>query len=54
MVNTIEKVTAFVTREVESGHELLLFEHPNAGIQIPAGTVNPEETPEEAGRREVA
>jgi len=49
----IEKVTAFVTRTTEQGLELLLLEHPFAGIQIPAGTVE-EETPEEAVLREVA
>ena len=49
----IEKVTAFVTRPTEAGLELLLLEHPFAGIQIPAGTVE-DETPEEAVLREVA
>jgi 8-oxo-dGTP pyrophosphatase MutT (NUDIX family) len=49
----IEKVTAFVTRATEAGLELLLLEHPFAGIQIPAGTVE-NETPEEAVLREVA
>ena len=36
---TAEKVTAFVTRKTTQGTELLLFEHPRAGIQLPAGTV---------------
>jgi 8-oxo-dGTP pyrophosphatase MutT (NUDIX family) len=54
MSKRIEKVTAFVTRNTGNELELLLFEHPNAGIQIPAGTVNPGETPEEAAVREVA
>ena len=49
----IEKVTAFITRPTDEGLELLLLEHPFAGIQIPAGTVE-EETPEEAVLREVA
>ena len=49
----IEKVTAFVTRPTEEGLDLLLLEHPFAGIQIPAGTVE-DETPEEAALREVA
>ncbi|MCE5314618.1 MAG: NUDIX domain-containing protein [Armatimonadota bacterium] len=35
----LEKVTAFVTRDTEHGPQLLLFEHPVAGIQLPAGTV---------------
>jgi 8-oxo-dGTP pyrophosphatase MutT (NUDIX family) len=54
MVTAIEKITAFVTRETVSGIDLLLFEHPYAGIQIPAGTVNQGETPLEAALREVA
>lgn len=49
----IEKVTAFVTRETDHGVELLLFKHPYAGIQIPAGTVEPGESPEKAVIREV-
>jgi 8-oxo-dGTP pyrophosphatase MutT (NUDIX family) len=48
----LEKVTVFVTRLAPHGHELLLFEHPNAGIQIPAGTVEPNESPEAAAIRE--
>ncbi len=39
MPQIIEKLTAFVTRPTSNGYELLLFEHPTAGIQIPAGTV---------------
>ena len=48
----IEKVTAFVTRVVNSRRELLLFQHPYAGIQIPAGTVELGEAPEAAAIRE--
>ena len=48
MSKVIEKVTAFITRETEYGCQLLLFEHPFAGIQIPAGTVEPSESPEKA------
>ncbi len=54
----IEKVTAFITRPSADGrpsaegHDLLLFEHPYAGIQIPAGTVEEGETPEAAAFRE--
>jgi 8-oxo-dGTP pyrophosphatase MutT (NUDIX family) len=53
MSNAIQKVTAFVTRPTTEGLELLLLEHPYAGIQIPAGTVE-DESPEEAVLREVA
>jgi 8-oxo-dGTP pyrophosphatase MutT (NUDIX family) len=38
MSATAEKVTAFVTRSGAQGSELLLFAHPRAGIQLPAGT----------------
>ena len=48
----IEKVTAFITRQSKNGDDLLLFEHPHAGIQIPAGTVEDGETPEQAVLRE--
>jgi 8-oxo-dGTP pyrophosphatase MutT (NUDIX family) len=50
----LEKVTAFVTRSSPGGDDLLLFEHPNAGIQIPAGTVEAGEAPAEAVLREAA
>lgn len=54
MPRIVDKVTAFITRQSEDGHDLLLFQHPNAGIQIPAGTVEDGEIPEEAVIREVA
>ncbi|OGO27546.1 MAG: hypothetical protein A2136_06940 [Chloroflexi bacterium RBG_16_54_11] len=49
---TIHKVTCFVTRKGSRGNELLLFRHPSAGIQIPAGTVEINEDPLSAARRE--
>lgn len=52
MPKTVDKVTAFITRPSQRGTELLLFEHPNAGNQIPAGTVEAGETPEQAVVRE--
>ena len=48
----VRKVTAFVTRTGARGDELLLFRHPFAGVQIPAGTVDDGETVEEAAVRE--
>jgi 8-oxo-dGTP pyrophosphatase MutT (NUDIX family) len=54
MPGIVEKVTAFITRESRAGPELLLFEHPYAGIQIPAGTVEEGEQPAEAALREAA
>jgi 8-oxo-dGTP pyrophosphatase MutT (NUDIX family) len=50
---TVEKVTAFITRQQEDTKELLLIRHPNAGIQFPAGTVKKGETVEEALKREI-
>jgi 8-oxo-dGTP pyrophosphatase MutT (NUDIX family) len=47
-----EKVTAFVTRESPRGVELLLFEHPHAGFQLPAGTVEASEPHAAAAARE--
>jgi 8-oxo-dGTP pyrophosphatase MutT (NUDIX family) len=52
MTSTIHKVTCLITRTSSLGSELLLFKHPNAGIQIPAGTVEPGEEIEPAARRE--
>jgi 8-oxo-dGTP pyrophosphatase MutT (NUDIX family) len=52
MEQMVGKVTAFVTRESERGRELALLEHPYAGIQIPAGTVEVGETPAQAVMRE--
>ena len=49
---TLEKVTAFITRHRGDRTDLLLFRHPHAGIQIPAGTVEPSERPEDAALRE--
>jgi 8-oxo-dGTP pyrophosphatase MutT (NUDIX family) len=54
MPGSIEKVTAFVIRRSPDGYDLLLFKHPTAGIQIPAGTVEPGEAPETAALREAA
>lgn len=52
MPDLLEKVTALIVRPSGEGHDLLLFEHPFAGIQIPAGTVEPGETPAAAVIRE--
>ena len=49
----MQKVTAFIIRKDQEKKALLLFRHPYAGIQIPAGTVEENETPEQAVRREV-
>jgi 8-oxo-dGTP pyrophosphatase MutT (NUDIX family) len=47
----VEKVIAYITRE----DHLLVFSHPHhpeAGIQVPAGTIEPGESPEDAVLRE--
>ncbi len=53
MTQPVEKITAFITRRINQNLELLLFNHPNAGIQIPAGTVENGENIKEAPMREV-
>ena len=53
MNEIIQKVTAFIIRERRGVKELLVFKHPTAGIQIPAGTVEAGEDLEAAVKREV-
>lgn len=53
-LRSIKKVTAFVTRALTEEADLLLFNHPKEGAQLPAGTVEINEEPEEAVIREVA
>lgn len=51
----LQKVTAFITRQHPNKEkELLVFQHPTAGVQLPAGTVERGESVEEAAYREVA
>ena len=52
MNESIEKVTAFIIQERNGVPALLVFKHPNAGIQIPAGTVEVGEDIETAVQRE--
>ena len=49
----VQKVTAFIIREKDGVKELLVFKHPTAGVQIPAGTVEKGEDIETAVKREV-
>jgi ADP-ribose pyrophosphatase YjhB (NUDIX family) len=52
-----QRVVAYVTREREGRSELLTIEHkdmPDAGVQVPAGRVDPGEDLERAVHREVA
>ena len=52
MSRVVQKVTAFIVRERDGVKELLVFKHPTAGIQIPAGTVEVGEALETAVKRE--
>ena len=50
------KVLAYITRERDGCRELLVFTHrdyPEAGVQVPAGTVEPDEATEAALFREI-
>ena len=49
MTRIMDKVTAFVVRDGPAEKELLILQHPFAGLQLPAGTMEPEETPDDAG-----
>jgi len=51
-----QKIVAYIIRTTNSGQELLTFTHrdyPEAGVQVPAGTVDSGEKPEETLIREV-
>ncbi|MCY9668236.1 NUDIX domain-containing protein [Paenibacillus alginolyticus] len=50
--NVLGKVTCFITREKDAKIELLLIQHPNAGIQFPAGTVEMNEDFKQSALRE--
>ena len=52
MSEIVQKVTAFIIRERNGVKELLVFKHPTAGVQIPAGTVEKGEDIETAVIRE--
>ena len=53
MNEVVQKVTAFIVQERNAVKELLVFKHPTAGVQIPAGTVEKGEAVETAVKREV-
>ncbi len=48
----LSKVTAFILRPGLTGPQILTFQHPTGGLQLPAGTVEPGEPPEAAVVRE--
>ena len=54
-MQSIQKVQCYITREHSGSLQVLVFEHldhPSAGIQVPAGSIESGETPEEAALRE--
>lgn len=52
----VKKAYGYITRISKQHHEILIFEHPmkEAGIQIPKGTVEHNEMPLDAVKREMA
>jgi len=46
------KVTALITRLGATGPEVCVFDHPRAGVQLPAGTLLPDEDVHAGARRE--
>jgi len=48
----LQKITAFILRPGLDGPQILAFQHPSAGLQLPAGTVEPGEAPDAAALRE--
>ncbi len=52
-MKTVKKAIAVVVRPNKSATEVLVFRHPIAGIQIPKGTVEKNETIEAAVLREL-
>jgi 8-oxo-dGTP pyrophosphatase MutT (NUDIX family) len=51
-MQAVGKVTAFVTRLGANGPEVCVFDHPRAGMQLPAGTLEPGEDIYAGARRE--
>ena len=55
MTQAKQKVQCYITRERTGKQQVLVFEHidfPEAGVQVPAGTIDPGEDPERAALRE--
>lgn len=53
-MTVLHKVAAFITRGSGYRQQLLVIDHPDAGLQLPAGTVELNEDPDTAVIREVA
>ncbi len=55
IMKNLTKALVYITRHVDHTTQILVFRHqgmPEAGIQVPAGTVEPNESPENAAIRE--
>lgn len=48
----LTKTTAVIARIGDSGPEVCVFDHPSAGVQLPAGTLLVDEEPLDGCRRE--
>jgi 8-oxo-dGTP pyrophosphatase MutT (NUDIX family) len=53
-VRVVRKVCACVVRQGDDGPEVLVFDHPSAGTQLPKGTLEPHEDPADGVLRELA
>jgi 8-oxo-dGTP pyrophosphatase MutT (NUDIX family) len=53
-MKTVWKALAAVVRPGDGQPQVLVFRHPIAGVQLPKGTVEPDETMNEATLRELA
>lgn len=53
-MSSIAKSCPVVTRDTVRGLEVLAFRHPLAGKQLVKGTIEPNESPEQAALRELA
>jgi len=52
-MKTVGKAVAAVLRTGETGREILVFQHPLAGVQLPKGTIEENEGTEAAALREL-
>ena len=53
-MSSADKVCVVLLREKSGRKEILAFRHPQAGLQLVKGTIQPAELPEEAALRELA
>jgi 8-oxo-dGTP pyrophosphatase MutT (NUDIX family) len=53
-MRVVRKVCACVVRQGDGGPEVLVFDHPLAGTQLPKGTLEPHEDPADGVLRELA